>query len=77
MGSRKRTKSKIEVIKENSDYLRGPLADEVGNDASHFGKDAIQLLKFHGSYQQDDRDLRKGRDRHYSFFIRGRLPGAN
>lgn len=77
MGSRrKKTKSKIEVIKENSDYLRTPLAKEVGNDSSHFGKEAIQVLKFHGTYQQDDRDLRDGRDRHYIFMIRGRLPGG-
>jgi sulfite reductase (ferredoxin) len=77
MGSRrKKTKSKIEVIKENSDYLRTPLAKEVGNDSSHFGKEAIQVLKFHGTYQQDDRDLREGRDRHYIFMIRGRLPGG-
>ncbi|MDR8392272.1 NADPH-dependent assimilatory sulfite reductase hemoprotein subunit [Aliifodinibius sp. S!AR15-10] len=77
MGSRrKKTKSKIEVIKENSDYLRAPLLDEVGNDSSHFGKEAIQVLKFHGTYQQDDRDLREGRDRHYIFMIRGRLPGG-
>lgn len=76
MGSRNKNKSKIEVIKENSDYLRGPLADEVGNDESHFSKDAIQVLKFHGTYQQDDRDLRQGRDRHYMFMIRGRLPGG-
>ncbi|MCW9708013.1 NADPH-dependent assimilatory sulfite reductase hemoprotein subunit [Fodinibius salsisoli] len=77
MGSRrKRTKSKIEVIKENSDNLRGPLADEVGNDESHFSKDAIQVLKFHGTYQQDDRDLREGRNRHYMFMIRGRIPAG-
>ncbi len=77
MGSRrKRTKSKLEVIKEKSDYLRAPLAKEVGNDSSHFGKEAIQVLKFHGTYQQDDRDLRDGRDRHYIFMIRGRLPGG-
>ncbi|MFH5885674.1 NADPH-dependent assimilatory sulfite reductase hemoprotein subunit [Halalkalibaculum sp. DA3122] len=76
MPRRKKTKSKIEVIKENSDYLRAPLAEEVGNDSSHFGKEAIQVLKFHGTYQQDDRDLREGRDRHYIFMIRGRLPGG-
>lgn len=77
MGSRrKKTKSKIEVIKESSDYLRAPLADEVGSDSSHFGKEAIEVLKFHGTYQQDDRDLRDGRDRHYIFMIRGRLPGG-
>ncbi|TYP93771.1 sulfite reductase (ferredoxin) [Fodinibius salinus] len=73
---KKRTKSKIEKIKESSDYLRAPLANEVGTDSSHFGKEAIQVLKFHGTYQQDDRDLREGRDRHYIFMIRGRLPGG-
>src|SRR5690606_12741713 len=30
----------------------------------------------HGTYQQDDRDLRQGRDRHWMFMIRGRLPGG-
>jgi len=76
MGSSNRKMSKIEIIKENSDYLRGPLADEVDNDSSHFGKEAVQVLKFHGTYQQDNRDLREGRDRHYIFMIRGRLPGG-
>lgn len=76
MSSRKNKKSKVEVIKENSDYLRGPLAEEAENDELFFGKEAIQLLKFHGSYQQDDRDLRKGRDRHWMFMIRGRIPGG-
>lgn len=74
--STKKNVSKVEVIKENSDYLRGPLAEEVNNDEPNFGKEAIQLLKFHGSYQQDDRDLRKGRDRHWMFMIRGRIPGG-
>ncbi len=76
MGSRDKKKSKIEIIKEESDYLRGSLTEEVGNDLSHFSKVAIQLLKFHGTYQQDDRDLRQGRDRHWMFMIRGRLPGG-
>jgi sulfite reductase (ferredoxin) len=69
-------KSKVEVIKENSNYLRGPLADEMKNDEPFISKDAYQILKFHGSYQQDDRDLRKGRDRHYMFMIRGRIPAG-
>ncbi len=74
--STKSKKSKIEVIKENSNYLRGPLDAEVDNDQPNFGKEAIQVLKFHGTYQQDDRDLRKGRDRHWIFMIRGRTPGG-
>lgn len=67
---------KLEKIKESSNYLRGPLDVEVKNDEDHFGKDAIQVLKFHGTYQQDDRDKRDGRDRHYMFMIRSRTPGG-
>ncbi|WP_234573184.1 NADPH-dependent assimilatory sulfite reductase hemoprotein subunit [Rhodohalobacter sp. 614A] len=74
MSSKK--KSKLENIKEGSNYLRGPLDVEVGNDEDHFSKDAIQVLKFHGTYQQDDRDKRQGRDRHYIFMIRSRTPGG-
>lgn len=73
---KKKKKSKIEVIKEESDHLRGPLAAEVGNKEPNFGKEAIQVLKFHGMYQQDDRDKRQRRDRHWIFMIRGRLPGG-
>lgn len=69
-------KSKVEVIKENSQYLRGPLAEEMLNDEPFISKDAYQILKFHGSYQQDDRDLRKGRNKVWSFMIRGRLAGG-
>lgn len=74
--SRKKKKSKLENIKEGSNYLRGPLDVEVTNDEDHFSKDAIQVLKFHGTYQQDDRDKRKGRDRHYIFMIRSRTPAG-
>lgn len=69
-------KSDLEVIKEESDYLRGNLFTEVENELDHFSKDAVQLLKFHGSYQQDDRDLRNGSDRHYMLMIRAKLPGG-
>lgn len=72
----KKKLSKLERIKDNSDYLRGPLDVEVTNYEDHFSKDAIQVLKFHGTYQQDDRDLRDGRDRHYMFMIRSRTPGG-
>ncbi|NBC65179.1 MAG: NADPH-dependent assimilatory sulfite reductase hemoprotein subunit [Bacteroidetes bacterium] len=74
--SSKKKKSKLEKIKEGSDYLRGPLDVEVTNDEDHFSKDAIQVLKFHGTYQQDDRDKRQGRDRHYMFMIRSRTPAG-
>ncbi|MEO1132566.1 MAG: sulfite reductase, ferredoxin dependent [Cyanobacteria bacterium J06639_1] len=53
--------SKVEVIKENSDYLREPLATELAQDTTHFSEPAIQVLKFHGAYQQDNRDIRQER----------------
>ncbi len=69
-------KSKVEIIKEESNFLRGTLAEELDNDLDHISKTGLQLLKFHGSYQQDDRDLRKGGDRHYQMMVRTRLPGG-
>jgi len=69
--------SKIEVIKENSDFLREPVASELLEDTTHFSGDAIQILKFHGSYQQDDRDNRqKGQERDYQMMLRTRSPGG-
>ena len=43
--------SKFEKFKGNSKYLKEPLASELNNDSDHFTNDAVQLLKFHGSYQ--------------------------
>ena len=50
--------SKVEAIKLASEYLKTYVADELANGQSHFTEDAATVLKFHGSYQQDDRDLR-------------------
>ncbi|MGB6014733.1 MAG: hypothetical protein WBG32_08400, partial [Nodosilinea sp.] len=52
------TPSKVEVLKENSRFLREPVASELLQDTNHFSESAIQILKFHGSYQQDNRDNR-------------------
>ncbi len=51
--------SKFEKFKADSNYLLNPLAAELKDDSDHFSDDAVQLLKFHGSYQQDNRDDRK------------------
>ena len=51
--------SAVERIKVESRYLRGSLADELAQPTTHFSGDAVQLLKFHGSYQQEDRDARR------------------
>ena len=48
--------SPVELIKDASIYLRGTIGSELLSDSNHFGKDDLQLLKFHGTYQQDDRE---------------------
>lgn len=73
--------SKVEHIKANSNYLRGKLAEELVEDTTHFSEDQIQLLKFHGSYQQEDRDARQARkaakaEKAYQFMVRSRIPGG-
>jgi sulfite reductase (ferredoxin) len=74
--------SPVEGIKEQSRFLRGTLAEELAADVDHFGEESKQLLKFHGSYQQEDRDARKARPKGgavgkaYMFMIRLKLPGG-
>jgi sulfite reductase (ferredoxin) len=72
-----RKPSKVEGIKENSNFLREPLATEILQDTTHFSEDSVQLLKFHGSYQQDNRDNRvKGQEKDYQFMLRTKNPGG-
>ncbi|MCF2148150.1 sulfite reductase, ferredoxin dependent [Desmonostoc muscorum LEGE 12446] len=72
-----RKPSKVEVIKENSNFLREPVATEILEDTTHFTENAVQLLKFHGSYQQDNRDNRtKGQEKDYQFMLRTKNPGG-
>ena len=69
--------SKLEGIKERSNFLREPVATELLQDTTHFTEEAIQILKFHGSYQQDNRDNRvKGQEKDYSMMLRTRSPGG-
>ena len=73
--------SKNESIKATSNHLRGQIADELLDDSPAFGEESEQLLKFHGVYQQDDRDRRKearakGLDKHHQLMIRTRIPGG-
>ena len=73
--------SKNESIKAGSDHLRGHIADELLEDTPAFSEESEQLLKFHGIYQQDDRDRRKeararGLDKHHQLMIRTRIPGG-
>lgn len=69
--------SRVEVFKEESNFLREPVWQELQNDANFFSEAAIQILKFHGSYQQDDRDRRvRGQEKAYQFMLRTRNPGG-
>src|SRR6185503_2148937 len=72
--------SKVEVLKVANPGLGGLLFDEIADTTSdHVSEGAYQLLKFHGSYQQDDRDRRKERkrgDRDWQFMVRTKFPGG-
>jgi sulfite reductase (ferredoxin) len=75
--STERKSSKVEVLKEKSNFLREPIATEILEDTTHFTEQATQILKFHGSYQQDNRDNRvKGQEKDYQFMLRTRSPGG-
>ena len=65
-----------EEIKAAIPTLAGTIAATIADPAAdHFSDDDNQFLKFHGSYQQDDRDLRKT-GKKYIMMIRGRIPGG-
>jgi len=69
--------SKVEGIKERSNFLREPLATELLQDAPYFTENAVQILKFHGAYQQDNRDNRvKNQEKDYQMMLRTRSPGG-
>ena len=74
--------SPVEGIKARSDYLRGSMEVSLADPLSGgLAEDDTQLSKFHGFYQQDDRDIRAERTRQklepdYSFMVRVRVPGG-
>lgn len=73
--------SKVEATKRAGRRLRGTIKDVLASPATHFDEADATLLKFHGSYQQDDRDARRslrdsGQDKAYSFMVRVAIPGG-
>ncbi len=65
-----------EILKNAVPTLAGNLAATMADPAAdRFSDDDTQFLKFHGAYQQDDRDVRKT-GKHYMMMIRGRIPGG-
>ena len=75
-------RAKNEIIKENSRQLRGTLAEGLADVVTgNIAEDDHQLIKFHGSYIQDDRDVRGERskkrlEKAFSFMLRLRIPGG-
>ena len=71
-------RTKFEQFKADSSYLNEPLRSELINESDHFTNDAVQLLKFHGSYQQDDREHRKrgGTGKDWQMMLRLRNPAG-
>ena len=70
-----------EEIKAASRHLRGAIQNELSDGETGFGHDSIVLLKFHGIYQQDDRDQRRARTAKrlpldYSCMVRAAVPGG-
>ncbi|HWK69551.1 MAG TPA: assimilatory sulfite reductase (NADPH) hemoprotein subunit [Burkholderiaceae bacterium] len=76
------TLSHLEQIKADSRHLRGTIEEGLADPVTGaISDDDNKLLKFHGSYQQDDRDIRDERRKQklepaYAFMIRARLPGG-
>ncbi len=74
--------SRNETIKETSNFLRGTIAEGLAERVSGaIAEDDTQLTKFHGIYQQDDRDLRPERakkkmEKAFIFMARLRVPGG-
>lgn len=74
--------SDVERIKDESNYLRGTLGETMlDRISSGISEDDNRLMKFHGSYLQDDRDLRNERQKQklepaYQFMLRVRTPGG-
>src|SRR5713226_8661148 len=73
--------SPVEGFKAASRQLRGSIALELAEETDHFTEANKQLLKFHGTYQQEDRDARKARKKdgvgkHHMFMVRCKIPGG-
>jgi sulfite reductase (ferredoxin) len=77
-GGQQVSKINVEGVKEHSDGLRGSLASDLQNAEPTFSEENKHLLKFHGVYQQHDRDSRRGEthENYHQFMIRSKVPGG-
>uniref|UniRef100_A0A061RZC5 assimilatory sulfite reductase (ferredoxin) n=1 Tax=Tetraselmis sp. GSL018 TaxID=582737 RepID=A0A061RZC5_9CHLO len=70
-------RSAVELIKQDSDFLRHPLMEDLVNSDTYISEPSMQLMKFHGSYQQDHREKRAfGQGKFYQFMMRTRQPAG-
>ena len=67
--------STAENVKQSSRHLRGSILEELSIDGP-FSKETVQILKFHGMYQQQDRDARKQGEALYGSMVRVGAPGG-
>lgn len=69
--------SKVEMVKAFSHFLRGTIKEELQNDLPYFEENTTGILKFHGMYQQDDRDKRyrtkEGMQKYHQLMVRVRI----
>ena len=69
--------SSAESVKQNSRHLRGTILEELSLERPDFSKETVQILKFHGTYQQTDRDQRKaGQPPEFRSMVRVGIPGG-
>src|SRR2546421_12524920 len=75
--------SPVEIAKAESNYLRGTIAEELRDSNEFVSKSSTQLLKHHGTYQQDDRERRAearidgpAKAKFFSFMVRTAVPGG-
>jgi sulfite reductase (ferredoxin) len=71
----------VEDIKRSSNHLRGEISRELDNDVASVSNESEAILKFHGIYAQDNRDVRreravKGEELDYIFMTRVAIPGG-
>src|SRR3954469_10311275 len=75
--------SPVEIAKAESNYLRGTIPEELRDSNEFVSKASTQLLKHHGTYQQDDRERRAearldgpAKAKFFSFMVRTAIPGG-
>ncbi|HEY4441784.1 MAG TPA: NADPH-dependent assimilatory sulfite reductase hemoprotein subunit [Candidatus Elarobacter sp.] len=75
------SKLDVEQVKAESRGLRGAIEAEIAEPTTRFSEESVTLLKFHGTYQQEDRDQRKaarenGGDKPWQFMVRVKATGG-